>query len=407
MIQSLTIQGFKSLQNLENLELGQVNVFVGSNGSGKSNLLEAIGFLSAAARGRIDDSELQRRGVRLSVAHNYLTSFAHLSASSPLGFHIRDDRFEYRASLQSPDEPSTGWKFIDEELLENGKELIRREDDGVTFSLRISTRTLPATFDLQSDVGMGRLIEMTGQAPKAAHVLFQRMGDFAVFAPMTHVMRGLITDTHPADPVGLLGGRLPDALKDILDSENETLGQLPLDEVFDLLDWVAGFDIVPPDNKLLSGNVPALRTVVRFRDRFMAEGRNQLTGYDASEGALYVLFLLTLALHPRVPIFFAVDNFDQCLNPRLARAVTRIFVREILASDPPRQVLLTTHSPQVLDGLDLTDDRVRLFAVERDSNGATQARRVQVSEEYLNRHKNGQALSTLWVSGVIGGVPDL
>ena len=71
------------------------------------------------------------------------------------------------------------------------------------------------------------------------------------------------------------------------------------------------------------------------------------------------------------------------------------------------QVLLTTHSPQVLDGLDLTDDRVRLFAVERDSRGATQARRVVISEEYLERHKNGQALSTLWISGVIGGVPDL
>ena len=53
----------------------------------------------------------------------------------------------------------------------------------------------------------------------------------------------------------------------------------------------------------------------------MARGRNKLTGYDASEGALYVLFAAVLALHPRTPNFLAVDNVDQSLNPLLAKKV--------------------------------------------------------------------------------------
>ncbi|MFN3763867.1 MAG: AAA family ATPase, partial [Anaerolineae bacterium] len=53
MIRKIRIQGFKSILDAE-LEIGQVNVFIGANGSGKSNLLEAVGVLSAAVEGRVD-----------------------------------------------------------------------------------------------------------------------------------------------------------------------------------------------------------------------------------------------------------------------------------------------------------------------------------------------------------------
>jgi predicted ATPase len=70
MIRNLTIERFKSLVKLE-LELGRINVFVGANGSGKTNLLEAIGVLGAAAFGLVDDETLQRRGVRPGVPQLY------------------------------------------------------------------------------------------------------------------------------------------------------------------------------------------------------------------------------------------------------------------------------------------------------------------------------------------------
>ena len=44
MIRSISIKAFKSLLEVE-VTLGRVNVFIGANGSGKSNLLEAIGVL--------------------------------------------------------------------------------------------------------------------------------------------------------------------------------------------------------------------------------------------------------------------------------------------------------------------------------------------------------------------------
>lgn len=41
MIKTIEIQNFKSVQQLT-LELGRINVLIGENGCGKSNLLEGI-----------------------------------------------------------------------------------------------------------------------------------------------------------------------------------------------------------------------------------------------------------------------------------------------------------------------------------------------------------------------------
>ena len=74
MLRTLTVERFKSLVELK-IELGRVNLFIGANGSGKSNILEALGVLGAAAFGRVDDETLLRRGVRPGVPKLYKTAF--------------------------------------------------------------------------------------------------------------------------------------------------------------------------------------------------------------------------------------------------------------------------------------------------------------------------------------------
>ena len=53
IIKQLNIKGFKSIWQ-DSLDLGQMNVFIGTNGAGKSNLLEAIAMMSCAIDGGID-----------------------------------------------------------------------------------------------------------------------------------------------------------------------------------------------------------------------------------------------------------------------------------------------------------------------------------------------------------------
>lgn len=64
---------------------------------------------------------------------------------------------------------------------------------------------------------------------------------------------------------------------------------------------------------------------------------------------------------------------------------------------------MTTHNPLVLDGLNLVNDDIRLFAVNRDKNGFAQIQRIKVSQNLID---TGLSLSRLWISGRLGGVPE-
>jgi predicted ATPase len=52
LVREVTIENYKSIRKLT-LELGRVNVLIGANGSGKSNLLEGIAFGCAAIRKQV------------------------------------------------------------------------------------------------------------------------------------------------------------------------------------------------------------------------------------------------------------------------------------------------------------------------------------------------------------------
>jgi hypothetical protein len=228
--------------------------------------------------------------------------------------------------------------------------------------------------------------------------------NYAIYAPTTPVLRGIASEDVLRDPVGLTGGGLPEAVKFLLDRTTGTLGPFDLDDVWEMIEWAEDMTAVPAPQASISPAVKTTPTVLRFTDRYMRPERKTLSAYDASEGALYVLFMLALVSHERAPQVFAVDNFDQALHPRLAQALTRLLADQV-ARDGKRQVLVTTHNPLVLDGLDLTNPAIRLFAVDRNQAGETQVRRIEITPELLAEADKGLSLSRLWVMGRLGGVP--
>ena len=80
-IKEIKIKNFKSLYDVSFCP-GNINVFIGANGSGKSSVLEAIGVLSAAMTDRVNNNSLQRKGVRLSTSSSeiVISSFDFLPA---------------------------------------------------------------------------------------------------------------------------------------------------------------------------------------------------------------------------------------------------------------------------------------------------------------------------------------
>ncbi len=392
----IEVKDFKSLKALS-IDLGQINVFVGANGSGKSNLLEAIGVLGSCASGIVDDQALLRRGVRPGVPELYKSSFQGEKMEPKISLKATSTRdVEYQVYITNPPKgPGPQWKFGNEMLKHAGEVVGSRGPKG-------NAKALGLSIPLENNRSVSTLVRASLDTPAAVREVLNALDDFAIFAPVTPILRGIAPDPAPRSPVGLYGGQLAEAvgLLRVLKAKTD-----PLAEAHVLIDWAKSISVGQPSHRFLSASVPTGRLVVEFRDRFMAKGRDTFSGYDASEGALYILFMLVLAVHRQSPAVFAVDNFDQALNPRTARALTRSFVQSVL--EQGRQVFLTTHNPLVLDGLALDDPRIRLFTVARSRVGHTRVKPVPVKNLAALKKKHGEfALSRLWIGGELGGMPN-
>jgi predicted ATPase len=391
MLSTFKVEGFKSLSEAS-VELGAFNVFIGANGSGKSNLLEAIGVIGAAAFGSVEPETLRYRGVRPGLPALYKTSFKNKAFRRLITLTATAQDATYRVGLDNPiAEPSRRWRIASEALRDGGRPLVSRT---------------AADCKLYDGKGRAETIQPEPDQTVARLALARRDNTVVARGLIDDLVNFAATEEVARDPLGLTGGGLPETIQQLVDRAAETLGPFDLDEVWDMIEWAESMSAVPAPQAPVSPAVKTTPIVLRFRDRYMRPERNALSAYDASEGALHVLFMLALVSHENAPRVFAVDNFDQALHPRLTRALTRLLSDQV-AKDGTRQVLATTHNPLVLDGLDLTNPAIRLFAVDRNPEGATQVRRVEVSSELLEQAENGLSLSRLWVMGRLGGVPRL
>ncbi len=400
MLRRLTVKAFKSLEDVA-VELGLVNVFIGANGSGKSNLLEGLGVVSAAANGMVDAEALLARGVRPGRPSLYKTAFPPRRGSRALPhlyFSAESTGAAYEVTLHNPlKKPEPAWRYKTELWMEGEDKLIGRSPRQKGNNPR---RGLAALKSAEVDGGAG--LE-----------LLETLQEYVIYSPTTSVLRGVETERREKIPLGLSGGNLPIALADFKRRSRRdphSMARCISRDLRGLIDWASAYGYSRTNRRTDSPAGASSAYTVRFRDRFMRDGRNVLSGQDASEGALHVLFLGVLAGHPDSPRLCAVDNADQGLNPRLAKALVGHVCQWYIAANEanvPRQILLTTHNPLILDGLPLQDERIRLFTVSRTTTGRTTIRRIEVDDDLLARAADGWTLSRLWVMGHLGGMPDV
>jgi predicted ATPase len=391
MIETLTIESFKSIQSVT-LELGQVNVFIGANGSGKSNLLEALAVLSAAASGKVDQSTLVYRGCRASTYYRPMfegcseEAETHLVAKGSLSVSV-----DYDVTLKAPPVGRLlPWEFQAERWERDGMELLDRKPDAKGQHN-----------DPQAGLAALRLAEMAPVDP--ASIFLKSLAAYSIYSPDTPVLHGWVKDTQEREPVGLGGGRLAEGLQDLV--KHKGAWQTLHEEFEACVDWFGAFGVfaLSEDGKASSRNIA-------FVDRFFNQKEGHfpfLSPNDVNEGALYLTFLAVLGLHPLAPRLFAIENVDHGLNPLLAKRLMSTLTERILSAEAKRQVFLTTHNPLVLDGLPLGDDRVRLFTVDRDNKGHTVVKRFIVTDKHREMAEKGWTLSRMWINKLIGGVPDV
>ena len=366
MIDSIRIRNYKSIVDLT-LELGRFNVIIGTNGCGKSNILEAITMGALAISDNADLGRLATYGIRVTEPDMMVNAFEDTDDiwNEHIQLEIAGDNKKWNTDLAlSYDEKWNKWEKSEPKAYKIISQNYESEHG------EVSDKTVPY---------------------KEYHQLYKELIDkptfrsFLTYSPNESVMREMVR-TVTVYPLGVHGEGLFQYLK-----LTKTQSLFPIiNEGLKMLDWFEG---ISPADDLLSNEFD-----VTITDKYLKETLHSFDQRSTNEGFLYLLFYLTLFNSQDTPPFFAVDNIETSFNPGLCQNLTRYLTN--VSQNNDKQAIITTHNPYVLDGLDLSDDEQRLFVCRRDIDGHTRIERVKYRED------RKMSLSELWMSGLIGALPE-
>lgn len=359
MIETITVKNFKSITDMT-LSLGNVNVFIGANGSGKSNILEAIAMVAAERSAQIEVNSMIQKGIRIAKPDLMISSFYGQPSNNTINVNISGTegvRIKYAVTNLTPEDIYSTWNA-----------------------------------PWSTGARRGNIKEAVEKTDK----LKEYLSKYLIYSLSINALRGLTSDSLQY-PLGLNGEGL-----DVL------LNNIPKEEIMQIKesakDYISWIEDIFFDNeeiyKMQGYKLGRSKSNLYFRDKFMQKKNNLFSAENANEGALELLFYLTLFISRKTPDFFAIDNIENGLNPRLCRFLMKKICE--LAVKNGKQVLITTHNPAILDGLNLNDGSQRLYVVTRNDEGKTQAKRIQTKEQTGEQR---MMLSEMWMKGLIGGVP--
>ena len=196
MIRKVCIQGFKTGADVT-LELGRLTVIAGPNGSGKTNLLEAIGLLGCAASGRVDYAALGARGVRLGTPVLYKSALrAQKRVLRTITLEAESDGARYRVGLGNPVQRATvSWMYANEALVEGDRELGARSSRKGHFiqpeKPGLKEQRQPIAPD--QGAGLAPLIQSI-HGGGALGGLLRLLAGYAIYAPSTPFLRAVCPD---------------------------------------------------------------------------------------------------------------------------------------------------------------------------------------------------------------------
>ncbi len=346
----MRLKDFTSIKACD-VELGPLTLLVGPNGSGKSNFVDALRLTGDALSSSLDHALRDRGGIeevrRRSGGHPHHFG-VRLDLSLPSG---ADAHYSFKVGS------SRGQRFVvsDEECKTSGPvpaHYRTRAGEVVDHSL---TERLPAVAPDQLF-----LVRMGGD-PAFAEVYrsLTQMGLYSL-SPAT------IRQLQQPDPGVLLrpdGSNLASVLGHLRQGHGPVLERI--------VEYVS--KVAPGVTDVAPKRLGPMETI-EFRQRM--EGREDPWRFPASsmsDGTLRSLGVLVALLqrNARAPTLIAVEEPETALHP----AAVAVLVDAIRDATTATQVVVTSHSPDLLDREDITEDE--LLAVVA-SGGITRIGRVDV-----------------------------
>ncbi len=396
-IRTIRLQNFLSFgAGSTELELKSLNVIIGPNASGKSNLIEAIDFIRSSASdltkpilagGGID--EWLWKGTKNPTAEIDVTAY-YPNGSMPLrhriAFRMNGQRFQLEDEAIENEYP-------DNEYVDDVRFYYRYQRGYPVLNIRRSSDS----FEDDRDVFFERKLRREDLAPDQS-VLSQRK-DPDQYPEITYLGNQysdikIYTEwnfgryTSPRLP------QKPDLPNDFLSEDLANLG-LVLNDLQDrpglqkrlrdeLQEFYEGFTNI--STRIRGGTVQIT---------LMETSMNQpIPATRLSDGTLRYLCLLSILCHPDPPPLIAIEEPELGLHPDIMPNLAKLLIE----ASHRTQLIITTHSTALIDAL--SDVPEAVIVCEKVAGATTMQR---LNENELRIWLDDYALGQLWRRGEIGG----
>ena len=391
MIDRIVIENFKSFRKVD-LSLGPMNLFIGTNASGKSNFLDALRVLQGIGNGftigeildgkpRSATSEVWE-GIR---GGSSLTCFAgndgdvtlEVSGDSPV-------RWEYKISFSPAHGRVTGerLKVVGKAIYHStpARNSVRRPVLAVRSPL--GTRGKPT--ELEFDSARPVLGQLAKTAYDYDHIV-ARIGSLLAnsqrVAPCPPVLRQY-SQTHRVQRLGEHGENFAALVRTICQDEREKDAYLA---------WLqeARLDEVLLDVGTLSGAVGEPLFMLQ-------ENGRKYPAPVLSDGTLRFAAIVAVLFQPSIPGIMTIEQIENGIHPSRLRVLVELLRNLSLTGET--QVFSTTHSPTMLDWLDEPEYATTFFCRRGEATGESAILPLPEVPRFVEAKKTAH-LSDLLVEG--------
>ncbi len=439
-IKSIHVNNFKSFDSLD-LELGNFNVIVGANASGKSNVIQAFKLLRDIAAHGLDNAISMQGGVEylqnaIIGKTKELRFEVKLEEKMTMNLFTKDERpivastkeITYSFSLKfnksragyvvSSDQVSLDCEYLELSMQEDGKNKRKRKINNKKIGegkIKIVKDSDTLRFDVSGldeynlDIDyvterMARLINSTG---KGSRIMMKKSLlielPYLFYPPLDFVfLSTLVFDFDPKLPrkgVPVSGKKILEedgnnlalVLKGILDDKEKKRKFSNL--VKDLLPFVDELDVEKFADKSM---------LFMLKETYTKENKFYLPASLLSEGTINITALI-IALYfneTRITQMYGlqpliiIEEPEKNIHPGLTSKIVKLMKE----SSEKRQIIVTTHSPQVVKNAGLNN----IILISRNKDGFSVIQRPEKSVMVQEFIKNQIGVDDLFTSGLLG-----
>lgn len=344
-ISRLKVSNFKSIESIA-LELDNITFLVGLNGSGKSNIVDSLAFLADCLINSIDYA-IRVRGGTYSVFRQASKTTRILTIG--IDFENDGSYLNYTFSIKLGKFGYT----VHKESLKKDSKFIFKVDSGrlIDFVGNVPPRFLKDRLFLQTASGL-----------EDYRPYFDLLSSIKVYSPNPESMRQLYTPD-----ISEILRRDASNIASVTNFHSLDKNRLGYNKIVDFMKKV---------NYQFYGF--SRRRIDRFEGLYMtfstSGGLRAFSAYNASDGTLRALGILSaLFFTPQnqtKPLLIGIEEPETSLHP--AAAAVLLDAIRVAATD--KQVIATTHSPDLLEHADITSEKI--IYVESNKYGFTSAREI-------------------------------